>query len=476
MLANEVFYREYLNVSFLKKMIGDQLVPKYTFFFTAFFLFLMVQNSFAKESETIYAASIKWEDEIDKTKLLELVTVWDVDQVTFLFNAYRHPEHFHLPLIQDTQKYNLQFINAFWGPLENPFIQYPRPTKAFVFIGTSSETFYMAPLIKNLADGNYYIFDKSQKKPILLNEWVSHLRSAQGFQLPVRFNICQEYGTSPNDICKEKTYQDEVRDIYPMNIFTIKNMPSARRAINEDWRTKVKLPKTRAIAANTIYGESIPWNNITARNNLLNTVTGWSNYQVIKDNFIKIRDIRYFNDEESNHFLRRITWLYPDDGCWTRATAAIKDLFGPVNNLVTGFSRPSKIFAFGNLCVNTSNSPNHSVYWWYHTAPIVKDAQTNQFYVLDPAVNPYKPLLVEDWIAEISSNSKACAGSENNVRVFNICNGYGTGPFDYCNTSYETEIDSMLDQSIFRRAERDRQVELGREADKVLGDVPPWLN
>lgn len=114
--------------------------------------------------------------------------------------------------------------------------------------------------------------------------------------------------------------------------------------------------------------------------------------------------------------------------------------------------------------------------WWYHTAPIIKDAETNQTYVLDPSINPYKPLAMEKWVEEITSQTGACAEGNNYIKSFNICNGYGSGPYSSCQDSYQNETSAMMLQPTYRYYERERQVELGRNADAVLGDLPPWKN
>lgn len=428
--------------------------------------------------ETIYDSRIQWENEIARNKLLETVPLWD--SVQPLFDAYLNPERYQLPRIEDHFKYNVQYINAFWGPTNNPFNKYMRPAKAFVFLDESSShgSFYMAPLVKSSVDENYYVFDKNQSQPTLLSDWIDHIRSAQ--KTPIRFNICNGYGNLPTDSCDGKSYQDETADIndeLTNSDITLK-ISSAHRDIHEDWRVKIKTISKST--PDSIYSESISWDDIVARNALLTTVVTWPNYQVIKNNFEKMRDLRYFQEENNAHFLRRISWLLPDDGCWTRTSAVMKDLFGPFNNIVNAYSRPSKLFAFGNLCVNTPNSPTGSVSWWYHTVPIVRDAETNQSYVLDPAVNSFTPLTIEQWMAEISSKTGACAFSDSKIETFNVCNGYGAGPSDSCKdpnkVDYTTEVFAMQLQRPFRYFERERQVELGREADKVLGDQPPWLN
>jgi hypothetical protein len=216
------------------------------------------------------------------------------------------------------------------------------------------------------------------------------------------------------------------------------------------------------------------WKDQEARQKLLGTVALWPNYQVIQANFEKLRDLRYFQDDEIANFPRRISWLFPDDGCWTRASAVIRDLFGPFNNLVNAYERPSKVFAFGNLCANTPNAPDGYVSWWYHTAPIVRDAETNQTYVLDPSMDPYHPMTMEKWAEAIASTSGRCSGSVSNVDSFNICNGYGTAPYDACQSGYDNETSSMLMQREYQYYEKERQISLGRDPEKVLGDLPPW--
>jgi hypothetical protein len=447
---------------------------------------LATTNNFAQSpmEDTIANTSIKWEDIANRTLLLKNAPNWDEKTIGALFDAYQHPDRYQLGSSKNFNQYNAQFIHAFWGPLNSPFNKYPRPVKAFVIVkekAVNADHFYMAPLIKNSVDGNDYIFDKEQTQPILLSDWITHIQSKHGHQASIQFNICNAYANSIYDSCTNRSYQEEARDTktalkesMPINI------PSAHRGFYEHWQTKIRKmhPFSNEIQ-DSIYHSSIAWKNIDARNQLLHTIETWPNYTVIKTNFEKLRDIRYFRDESNPNFLRRISWLYPDDGCWTRAAAVIKDLFGPFKNPVNNYARPTKIFAFGNLCVNSSNAPEGMVTWWYHTAPVIRDAETNQSYVLDPAVNPYKPMPTEQWMEAISSQSGACSGSGGNISTFNVCNGYGVGPYDICQNpriTFANETNAMFGQSTYRYYERSRQLELGRDANKVLGDLPPWID
>lgn len=452
---------------------------KFIYFIVPFLILLMARNSYAYVPDTIYTSSIAWNDVVAREKILATVPKWQTETMTSLFDIYLHPERYQLPKLQNDMQYNVQYINAFWGPLNNPFNSYARPAKVFIMFASSqtknaTPTFYMAPLIQNIDDKNYYVFDKNQAQPILLNDWVNDIRAQSG-QQNLLFNICNAYGNLPSDSCQKKDYQSETKDqLSTSERLTAQTfIPSAHRAKTEDWKNKISLAK---VVSNSIYDKSVSWDDLTIRNNLLNTVTTWPNYKTIVESFKKIRDLRYFLDENRADFMRRLTWLYPDDGCWTRASAIIRDFFGPMNNTMSVLPRPSKVFAFGNLCVNTNNAEDGYVTWWYHTAPVVKDAETNQTYVLDPSVNPSQPLPIEQWMKDISSQVGACSQSSGHIRTFNICNGYGANPYNICQEKVYAETASMLDQSYYRKRERNRQVVLKRDADKVLGDNPPWID
>lgn len=446
-----------------------------------------VQISIARADNTtvnIRDSSIKWGNADQRMKLLESAPAWDDKTVQTVFSVYRDAGHHQLHATKQSRQFNIEFINSMWGPVNNPFVKYARPAKAFISF-TSSPEFFMAPLVKNVTDGNFYIFDQDQARPILLEDWVARLASNHDDVSNLRFNICNGYADNLNDACSTNSYQAEMYDALgdKKNSLAVRSAeqsvpPSARRAINEDWRTMVS--GSRLASRNvrgSIYDTSIDWKNGADKSSLLRSVAAWTNYKIIQQNFEKIRDIRYFDDNMVKGFSRRISWMFPDDGCWTRATAVIKDLFGPQQNVVNQFQRPSKIFAFGNLCVNTSHSSQGYVSWWYHTAPVIRDADTNEVYVLDPAVEPRKPLTVDQWMAAISANTGNCRGySSNQVSRFAICNGYGTNPGSRCDSNYQEEESTDVMQPGFQSRERARQVELGRNANAVLGETPPWLN
>jgi hypothetical protein len=428
-------------------------------------------------SDSIQGTSIKYNDTAAITPLLASIPEWQPETITQLFDAYRHPERFQIPKSTNSNMQSALFINAFFGPLDNPFTKYPRPAKVFVIFKTaknSTSTFETAPIIHDAVNGNYYVFDADETSPILLDDWIVKLKKNHAEQSNFVFNICNGYGSKPIDSCANSAYQDEGATTgYSIS----KDYPSAIRDKQESW-----LQKTAMISkgSDSIYNNSVLWSDESNKKTLLNTIQSWPNHKAIQDAFEKIRDLRYFQDAKIPDFKRRITWLFPDDGCWTRAAAIIKDFFGPMNNNLTNtLPRPSKLFAFGDLCVNTTNAPRGYVSWWYHTAPIVKDAETNIDYVLDPSVDSQTALTLDEWMSRVASNTEKCAGMRNKVSQFSICNGYGASPYDSCNNPEKVDFASeayvMRSQHSYRHAERERQAELGRDVEKVLGDLPPWL-
>lgn len=446
-------------------------------------------NPATPSTVSIEEGSPDWGDIAARAKLLSTVPKWSPEVIKAMFDEYKHPERHNLPIfINGTPvNYNALFINAYWGPTINPFVKFPRPAKVFIFIKNTDGTkkYFMAPIIQDQNDKNYYVYDKSELTPIPIKLWVYN--KTDGYPCGVHFNVCTGgYGVLPQDTCEGKNFESEIyqepQEFLGKSSLSTKHAsyPSPARDITQDWREKEKSmrPKTQKLVGASLDG-GVPWNDPVKRQALLQTVTTWPNYATIKANYAKIRDLRYFQDEAVPGFMRRLSWLYPDDGCWSRTAGIMKDMFGPMNNtIVNTFPRPSKVFAFGNLCVNTPNTPAGKLSWWYHLAAIVRDAETNQTYALDPSIDPTAPLPIEKWMALITANTGKCAPNTNAVNTFNICNGYGTTPFDRCeltsNLDFENEIRAELMDKYFRKFERERQIELGRDPNSVLGDTPPW--
>lgn len=184
-----------------------------------------------------------------------------------------------------------------------------------------------------------------------------------------------------------------------------------------------------------------------------------STYNELQRMFYLVRDSRFLHLEDNPEFSRRISWLYPDDGCFARAALAGMKL--DENQLV----RPAKIFTFGNLAVQTKYSLEGAVYWWYHVAEIVR--YMDSYYVIDPALNSREPILVEDWFHLM--------GKETDLEGV-ICNAYTYGPFDDClKATKESDKSAQSDQLVYLQYEWNRMSDLGFDPLLVLGENPPWL-
>ena len=153
-------------------------------------------------------------------------------------------------------------------------------------------------------------------------------------------------------------------------------------------------------------------------------------YEEVLAMFYFVRDTRFLYEENSLNFGRRISWLYPDDGCFARAAMT-------GFKLEAGhFTRPAKIFAFGDLSLATPYSAAGEVFWWYHVAAIVN--YMDSFYVLDPALSPSGPMLVDDWYRKM--------GAEKELTGI-VCNPSTYDAFDQCyNKSSKTDLYARQDQ------------------------------
>lgn len=184
--------------------------------------------------------------------------------------------------------------------------------------------------------------------------------------------------------------------------------------------------------------------------------------------FEKVREERFFTDEFNRS--RRATWLYPDDGCFVRATVA-DDMIGKLSPATP----TAKIFAFGNLRVQSTNSPSGSVEWWYHVAAISKVTTTttsgpkDEFFVYDPAINPKAPMPVKAWLSTMGDPAIEIA----------ICEGGAYDPYSLCEDGNSGVRKYSLERAYreanqFLSAEWDRLEVLGRNPQLELGSNPPW--
>ncbi len=205
------------------------------------------------------------------------------------------------------------------------------------------------------------------------------------------------------------------------------------------------------------------------------SVPEWSGAAQLKAGFTAARDPRFI---PTRVMMRRVSWLFPDDGCWIRAELAALRL------AKAEFPRPAKVFAFGNLVVaspNAGTSPPiinqpfaaldldgdggvRTVRWAWHVAPIVRVG--NVRYVIDPAIEPMRPLPLREWLLRM-------VPSVADVKVA-ICSPYTAYAQDGCEAPPADEAATVREQREYLAKEWGRQVDLGRDPRAVLGESPPW--
>ena len=178
----------------------------------------------------------------------------------------------------------------------------------------------------------------------------------------------------------------------------------------------------------------------------------------LQKHFEFIRDTRFLQTEDT-HFPRRLTWLFPDDGCYARAEVAKNTLSDQPIPI------PKKIFVFGSLSAQTVNSPYGSVQWWYHVA--ITYRVNGDVYVLDPALEPHRPLSIQEW-------NNLVGGQTTQVR-YTICHANTFDPMADCGGADAiTPQQAIEEQKSFLDDEWNRLLELDRDPDKELGEFPPW--
>ena len=176
--------------------------------------------------------------------------------------------------------------------------------------------------------------------------------------------------------------------------------------------------------------------------------------------FEYVRGNRELDDPTEPSFLRRIPWLYPQDGCWIRASLA-----GQWAEREK-YSSPHKLFIFGNLNVVTANSVAGKVTWWFHVVAAIRDSAGDLF-VLDPAIHAAGPMKLKDWVLTMVADVKDAKLS--------LCSAHTYEPYDDCEaTTAGAGLNAKSDITYYLTMERSELNELGRNVDDELGDLPPW--
>ncbi|WP_408410509.1 protein-glutamine glutaminase family protein [Paraburkholderia strydomiana] len=93
-----------------------------------------------------------------------------------------------------------------------------------------------------------------------------------------------------------------------------------------------------------------------------------------------------------------IPFLYPDDGCWGRASEICRLL---AQNGVDS----CKVWNYGKLKVATANNPACSVSWGWHVAPavLIADEGSEELFILDPSLFS-SVCLISQW-TEVQGDS-----------------------------------------------------------------------
>ena len=212
------------------------------------------------------------------------------------------------------------------------------------------------------------------------------------------------------------------------------------------------------------------WSDIVKQSN--NPVVITNNNPITPfDIFKYIRDVRFLEDPSFPQFLRRISWLYPDDGCFVRADLAAKKI-STDRQMTLG-----KVFVFGDLWVKSNNTPEGSTTWWYHVALTYQDQ--GHFYVLDPAVEPTRILEIKEWQRLLNYDGTKYLNddeiSQKTIR-YAFCTTGAYQPFHTCVGAPGVELDkAVTDELDYLDLERTRLKDLNRNPDEELGDSPPWL-
>lgn len=237
---------------------------------------------------------------------------------------------------------------------------------------------------------------------------------------------------------------------------------SPKRLANESFHQAVKRSKAslpQSAIKSLIIGDTPLGNKVPVQEMDFSSVPVVVSYEELIHLFKVIRDSRFLHAVGNPDFERRISWLYPDDGCFARA--ALSGMKLESENLM----RPAKIFAFGDLMVQTNYSEEGYVSWWYHVSTAVN--YMGSIYILDPALNPDAPVLVEDWYNKMG-NVAELSGI--------VCNVYAYNPFDSCYEATTSSEDKALKhQERYLDKEWERISSLGFDPLAFLGEHPPWI-
>jgi len=235
---------------------------------------------------------------------------------------------------------------------------------------------------------------------------------------------------------------------------------------NRDWREyerdRLRALSLRVGAASAL---TVEQSKVRPANANFSNVPYWTDAE-IKTLFRALRDERALASTDEPWFPRRISWMYPEDGCWTRAEV----FAGMANN--RGFQKPYRLYSFGNLRVTSPNEDpldgDNVVTWGWHVVPLVRSADTGMPYALDPAIEPTRPLPWQEWLLrQVSSlNDVWVVVADHNA--YSPSSPVTGGP-----DRYQDGVNHQQGHWLWKEMVRQRD-ELGYDPNVVLADYPPW--
>ncbi len=200
-------------------------------------------------------------------------------------------------------------------------------------------------------------------------------------------------------------------------------------------------------------------------------VPTWSDAD-ISAQFQAMRDTRYLYATSNPSFARRISWLYPQDGCQVRAELAAS-MAGDAGKV-----RPYKLFVFAVdqnsnslLRLYTANDPSGVVTWPWHVAPVVKNTAGEPI-VLDPAMEPCRPLPWKEWLANMVDDMSIYDQPSCGVTVADS-NAYDDMSLVTGNSNQRDDA-LYQEDNVYLDDEWNLQSTLLRNPTVVLGSAPPW--
>lgn len=242
-----------------------------------------------------------------------------------------------------------------------------------------------------------------------------------------------------------------------LSISTLAWAKPAQRMAGENWKqAHARLNQQRGIfpQPQSAWNETAIAQGGPLKNINFATVPNVGNNENLFAIFKYLRDTRFIFNPRSPIHQRRISWKFPDDGCYVRAE--LMTTFMEAKNL----PQTQKLFVFGNLAVKTPNTEAGMARWWYHVAPLVRVQEV--VYVLDPSIDYNKPLTVLQWKQLMSAEG---GGPEQ----FAICSGHTFEPDSNCLKPHLADHQMVLyHQKTFQHFEWQRLLDLGRDPVKEL--------